>query len=227
MRSAVCSSLRENLPYLLPCLVFWIAGSLALVLWGKVDVQVFLNGFHTPFQDAFWVNVTAMGGTVFCLCVLLTGSLFSYRYMVSGIVSILCTMALVALLKHAFDAPRPLTVLTQAGIWDSIVLVEGHPLRDTLSFPSGHTAAAFSLFTTLALFATRWWIKMLLFFAALAVAYSRIYLMQHFLSDVLAGSFLATVISVAVYLWAREARWIDFGRPLVSLRRYGRPENLE
>lgn len=227
MRSSFCSSLRENLLYLLPCLVFWIAGSLALVLWGKVDVQVFLNGFHTPFQDAFWVNVTAMGGTVFCLCVLLTGSLFSYRYMVSGIVSILCTMALVALLKHAFDAPRPLTVLTQAGIWDSIVLVEGHPLRDMLSFPSGHTAAAFSLFTTLALFSTRWWIKMLLFFAALAVAYSRIYLMQHFLSDVLAGSFLATVISVAVYLWAREARWIDFGRPLVSLRRYGRPENPE
>lgn len=133
-------------------------------------------------------------------------------------------MALVALLKHAFDAPRPLTVLTQAGIWDSIVLVEGHPLRDTLSFPSGHTAAAFSLFTTLALFSTRWWIKTLLFFAALAVAYSRIYLMQHFISDVLAGSFLATLISVAVYLWAREARWIDFGRPLVSLRRYGRPE---
>lgn len=126
-------------------------------------MQVFLNGFHTPFQDTFWVSVTAMGGTVFCLCVLLAGSLFSYRYMVSGIVSILCTMALVALLKHAFDAPRPLTVLTQAGVWDSIVLVEGHPLRDTLSFPSGHTAAAFSLFTTLALFATRAWVKTLLF----------------------------------------------------------------
>ena len=59
------------------------------------------------------------------------------------------------------------------------------------------------------------------FVAALSVAYSRIYLMQHFLSDVVAGSFIGTVSAVIVYAYVKDARWINFGRPLVSARRYG------
>lgn len=212
---------KANIPFLLPCLVFWAAAAVAIVFCDKVPLQIAFNSLHTPFQNDVWLAVTALGGSVFCICVLLTGTLFSYRYMVSGIVSILIAMGITTLLKYAIEMPRPSVELAQAGLLGGMDLVEGYSLRETLSFPSGHTTAAFCLFTTLALFARRNWVKVVLFLIAFGVAYSRIYLMQHFLSDVLAGSVIGTATAVAVYAYVRDARWIDFGRPLVSPRLYG------
>jgi undecaprenyl-diphosphatase len=59
------------------------------------------------------------------------------------------------------------------------------------SFPSGHTGASFAFFGVL-LFANRrhgWWALL----AAAAIAWSRIYLNVHHLSDVVAGAFVGLV----------------------------------
>ncbi|MBS1563115.1 MAG: phosphatase PAP2 family protein, partial [Bacteroidetes bacterium] len=67
------------------------------------------------------------------------------------------------------------------------------------SFPSGHTTSAFALATILALHATKkgWGVFFLLL--AVGVAYSRIYLGQHFLPDVTMGAILGTVSGLLVY----------------------------
>ena len=60
------------------------------------------------------------------------------------------------------------------------------------SFPSGHTTAAFAFFCALSILARKHPLLQSLFFLlAAGVAYSRMYLSQHFLADVLAGSLLA------------------------------------
>lgn len=73
------------------------------------------------------------------------------------------------------------------------------------SFPSGHTGAAFAFFG-IPLFANRrhgWWAL----FAAAAIAWSRIYLNVHHLSDVMAGAFVGLI--VAHLVWERLEPGVD------------------
>jgi membrane-associated phospholipid phosphatase len=65
------------------------------------------------------------------------------------------------------------------------------------SFPSGHSATALSVAMFLALLFPRW--RFVALFAGTLVAFSRIYLSQHYISDVIAGSFLGIVSTVLLY----------------------------
>ena len=73
------------------------------------------------------------------------------------------------------------------------------------SFPSGHTGAAFAFFGV-PLFANRrhgWWALI----AAAAIAWSRIYLNVHHLSDVMAGAFVGLI--TAFLVWERLEPRLD------------------
>ena len=64
---------------------------------------------------------------------------------------------------------------------------------DQFSFPSGHTITAFAVAVTLSLFYPE--LAPGLLFCALSVAASRILLGMHFLSDVLAGAAIGTLLA--------------------------------
>jgi len=103
------------------------------------------------------------------------------------------------------------TLLTQIPkrlIWDTISrpIASGMPLNDIHtvpgvvmhaynSFPSGHTATAFTLFLlTIYLFPTKWVFAIGAIFAMIC-AYSRVYLGQHFPMD-LGGGIIVAVMSI-------------------------------
>jgi len=65
------------------------------------------------------------------------------------------------------------------------------------SFPSGHSATAFSVAILLAILYPRW--RFAALFGGILVAFSRIVLAHHYISDVIAGSFLGIVSSVLLY----------------------------
>ena len=65
------------------------------------------------------------------------------------------------------------------------------------SFPSGHSATAFGVAILLALLYPRW--RFVALVGALLIAFSRLVLAQHYMSDVIAGSFLGIVSSVLLY----------------------------
>jgi undecaprenyl-diphosphatase len=113
-------------------------------------------------------------------------------------------MALNALLKLGFQRPRPLL---------------DHSLEAlaTYSFPSGHAAYSTMLYGLLAAYVAhrvdrwRWRLSSMLACAAVValVAFSRLYLSAHYLSDVLAGIFegiawLALVWITVTSLWWRR-----------------------
>lgn len=190
---------RKNAPFLCLCAALWFFGSIVLLGGNEIAVQLRLNAFHTPFQDELWVAVTALGGGTFFICACLVGGLFSRRCALCVVLAVALAAGMTAAIKYVADAPRPWTVLAEAGFAD-FPRVQGYAFATTPSFPSGHTTTAFALFASLSLWVRKGWIKAGLFFPALAVAFSRIYLMQHFLSDVLVGSFIGTVSAFAVYI---------------------------
>ena len=86
------------------------------------------------------------------------------------------------------DEPRPLQAIADQSL---VHYVSGVTVHSMNSFPSGHTATAFTFVLVLALFSqTIEWL-ILGFVAAILVAYSRIYLSQHFPLDVGAGMLVA------------------------------------
>jgi membrane-associated phospholipid phosphatase len=66
------------------------------------------------------------------------------------------------------------------------------------SFPSGHTASAFSMFLVLSHFSKNRWRSFSCFLAAFFVGYSRMYLAQHFFADVYGGAIIAVIMTIVV-----------------------------
>lgn len=81
---------------------------------------------------------------------------------------------------------------------------DGQHKRSNAAFPSSHSANAFAVATVLA---RRWRRAALPAFAlATAVAWSRVYLDRHWLSDVTVGAALAIVLTLGVLRWLGDRR---------------------
>lgn len=88
------------------------------------------------------------------------------------------SMAVTFGLKYAFHRTRPGERYTS--IYPKLT-------KDSPSFPSGHTSAAFATATSLSLIFPKWYVITPAFVWASAVGYSRLYMGIHYPSDVLAS----------------------------------------
>jgi membrane-associated phospholipid phosphatase len=87
---------------------------------------------------------------------------------------------------------RPVLYFREIGV--EIYILQGLDYHYYFSFPSGHSATAFALFIGLAILSRSIILKFSFLFLCCVIAYSRVYLSQHFLEDVLAGSLLGTIV---------------------------------
>ncbi len=67
---------------------------------------------------------------------------------------------------------------------------------DSYSFPSGHATTSFGMAYMLALFYPMLWVQVSVYAAAALIGFSRIYLAEHYPSDVIFGALLGMVSSV-------------------------------
>ena len=177
-----------------------------MVNYSKGDGFLWMRHVGSPVPDFLFTYLTHVGDGLMAVAVCL---LWLYQkkwpraivlfgaFAVSGI--------LAQLIKHSVESPRPFVYFESNG--QQIDAVEGVQLLSNFkSFPSGHTATAFALATSLVLlmpwWQKRWWLA---FMVACSIGYSRVYLGQHFLQDVLAGSVLGVLSAAAMYLLMR--RW--------------------
>ena len=84
--------------------------------------------------------------------------------------------------------------------------MEGVEISEYHSFPSGHSTSAFALFFCLSLLAKNHYVKVFTALCAIAVAYSRVYLSQHFLQDIIAGSFVGISVGFIFYYFMYERK---------------------
>lgn len=160
----------------------------------RIAIHLWLNSYHAEWLDVVMRIITEFGGNIpwiVCVCMLL------YRLRLGIFISAPQVIATIIVqpLKHIFHHPRPLTVFTEAGV--PLPTVDGVHLHAWNSFPSGHTAAAFALMTAIAMMLPKKWMKACCILFAAVVGYSRIYLSQHFLDDVIFGSIIGIVACVA------------------------------
>ena len=114
------------------------------------------------------------------------------EFLAAGILSSL----LVQLLKKLLFAPspRPMGIIH----WSQTQLATNLELPLQFAFPSGHTTTAFVFFTLTALHWRRPAIQVFAALCAMAVAVSRVYLMVHWITDVMAGAVLGMSIALMV-----------------------------
>ena len=169
-----------------------------LLLYGKIESHMILNAYHTPLLDTFFRYFTLIGGWVPCAVAGVLLVFKKWRVAVVILAAQLIATLITSPIKRIIRAPRPSVVLSEMGI--QFPTVEGVDLHSTLSFPSGHTSAAFAFCIVLAIFCPKIWQKILCLLLAIMGGYSRIYLSQHFLADVLAGSIIGLCSAYIAYL---------------------------
>ena len=201
----------ENKWFAIPVLIFLVVCVVLLVEvpYGH-EILFFNNWRQEPYNTIFRI-CTALGeGFVYGAMIL---AAFRWRYRFSLLIA-LCGMLILPVgyvLKDKIAVERPKTFFEHQGIYNEVVVVPDVELNSgRTSFPSGHTMSAFALYSMLTLIVGRRYERWGLFFALLAilVAVSRIFLVQHFLADILAGAVAGLVC--AQFLW-----WLN-GRPFLQ-----------
>lgn len=209
--------INENRLYLSLIAVFLLASAILLANIEQGDVILFFSDHRSIWGDTFFRYFTKMGEEIIYLIALAGLLIYRLRYaMLVPLMGILVTI--VSFIgKSYFLHYRPSVYFKET--LSQINLVEGvHLLSGPTSFPSGHTMSAFAMYGLLALFLPRKkaWMVFFLFLMAVGVGVSRMYLVQHFLKDVISGAFTGTLLALLVYylqtlIPAQAEGWLDKG----------------
>jgi membrane-associated phospholipid phosphatase len=178
-------------------LVFFCIGLVFLLTEGKAGSFVDLNPYHRSTLDTFFAWVTFMGDGTFTVLIFVIFLLMRRWSRACQVITAFLLSALLAqILKSAFSMPRPKQFFAPG---QYPYFIEGVTHIGFASFPSGHSTSVFALATLLALFDSNKKGNIAYGLVAVAVGYSRIYLGQHFLGDVLMGSSIGVLTAVLVH----------------------------
>lgn len=173
-------------------------------------IDLINNKMRNKYLDFIMPKITNLGGLFFSTLLIIILLLFAgdkYRLMgFEMFIVLIFSQAIVHSLKRLLSRERPYKILEQLNTF-------GINLKD-YSFPSGHTAASFSIATTIAVNLPH--LSILVFILAIIVGISRIYLGVHYPTDVVAGMFIGLVIAFLFHVFLLEkiyalASYFKFG----------------
>ena len=186
--------------YYLSGLIFFEAVVLTYIFsLDRLGQMSLINSSHSSWADLFFKIITS--GAEITIPILFLGYLIWKKsdLLKPYLISYIFSTVLVQFLKLVVfkDALRPLSYFKgQAHAWH---LVQNLLIHEYNSMPSGHTSAAWFMCFWISLAANKPWITLLMVFYAILVAYSRVYLFQHFPVDTAAGAMIGTGVSLLVY----------------------------
>jgi membrane-associated phospholipid phosphatase len=157
-----------------------------LLIYGKQDSFIIINGYYHPTLDIFFQYITFLGDGLIYIPIALYCAVYNRKYLVAVIAGVVICTILTQFLKHVVFANelRPISLEAKHII---IRKINGLTIHREHSFPSGHTSTAFSMALLLAAIMKRKIWCFILPLIAFMVGYSRVYLSQHFVTDVFAG----------------------------------------
>jgi membrane-associated phospholipid phosphatase len=180
--------------------LYLVAGFILLLVFPKGDFELLVNSGHHPFMDTFFYYITYFGDGLILVSIILLIGFRKIYYGFLVLLSFLISTAIVQSLKRSVfsEYPRP------SKFFDSLIdihVVEGLELHSYHSFPSGHASGVFSVFIMLALFVKNKTLAIFFFMIAFLTAFSRVYLLQHFLIDIYVGGLMGAITAIMVYYY--------------------------
>lgn len=204
--------LINNRYFLIPYLLFLVIYLVFDIYFTKTEMHIWANQIHSPFFDIFFSYATHLGDGTSIAGLTIILLFVKYRYALAFLIASLLTSGIVHLFKRLLlpEVYRPSKYFELFETYH-LHIIEGVKLRSLQSFPSGHTSTAFNVFFMLALLTGNNYLKMLYFFVAVTVAYSRVYLSQHFFIDTIIGSLIAVTCIITIYYWSLrwKKEWLD------------------
>ena len=169
-----------------------------MLLWDKAQVFLYLNGLHTPELDLVFPIVTLLGDGWLLLFVGIALLLYKLGYFLDFALASLISTVFVQLGKRVLfaDTARPLGLLGE----DVIHIIEGVKVHSYRSFPSGHSTTAMFISLFIATIVRKPSLKFLAILLGMLGGYSRIYLSQHFFTDVFAGFLIAFISTYTIFV---------------------------
>ncbi len=177
-------------------------------IFDSFDMSVF-TFFGEQIQGAV-MNIVAnfitfFGGSEFVIPMAVVGLVLSFfkktrKFGLAVLFAVLVgTLITNLVMKPLFARPRPYVYYADNPLFMSWYEFAGAHIESDKSFPSGHTTAAFEIGVALFLVLNKKYSWIFPVFSAL-VGLSRIYLMVHYVTDVLGGVLVGTFAGIMGYL---------------------------
>ena len=224
-----CNNVINNTgTYIILSVLLALAVTVVHFLFAKADIHLWLNSYHTPLQDNIWKYYTYAGEWIpYVIAALLLFYRFGYAAFL--LADIVLSGIIAQIIKHIVCSERPLLYFINHYPDIKLPLVEGVGMNMYFSFPSGHTTTFFAMMFVLAIVFTdcvsshqdaekkdkqtvftNLLVSLICFLFAVAGAYSRIYLNQHFLEDIFGGIIIgisSTMLLIPFALRLGERKW--------------------
>jgi membrane-associated phospholipid phosphatase len=205
--------------FIIPVQLFFIAGLAINLVVPHGEEILYLNAWrYEPYNTLFRL-ATVLGELPLFFLIGIPLLFWSYRYALLIALTGVLTSPIAYITKDQIAKDRPITWFRERGQDTQVVVVPDVFVNSgRTSFPSGHTMAAFGLYSSIAVIAAGRHPRLGLLFALLAIltALSRIFLVQHFLADVLGGAFFGLVVAelarrLVNTAYFRRLRFLDRG----------------
>lgn len=197
----IIRQIQSSSPFFESMIAFFVCAGTILVVFSKASIHLSINQFHSSFSDSFFRTITILGDGITATIIVIVLLFIRFRFALMMAASNIACSLIVQSLKRFFfiNAVRPHEFFKGM---HSLYLVPGVEVYSFNSFPSGHSATIVTTCALLCCMVKRKSVRALLFILALLVAFSRVYLSQHFLGDIYAGSiigFIAAYITAAIF----------------------------
>ena len=191
----------------------WFLGALVILFVDKLDFQRKINQIGNSGFDVVMRYLTHAGDGIFALLVFITLLFIRIKTAVIALICFGLTAGVVQLLKHTVfvKMKRPFYFLQSEA---NFRIIDDFTYHTSNSFPSGHAASIFAICAVIAYqYKSKLSVQLLLVIFAILVALTRVYLCQHFLQDIIAGSLIGTLIAYygSIFL---ESKWNHLEKPL-------------
>jgi membrane-associated phospholipid phosphatase len=164
-----------------------------LMIYGKDKSFLIINGAYSVQADYFFNFVTFLGEWLLWVPLFAYALFYNRQFLIAVVTALIISTILTRLGKQVFfeGQPRPLRLLEDLARAVPILTHNNY----VNSFPSGHTSTAFTTALLLAFIIRKKFAIYVFPLIAFLVGYSRVYLAQHFVTDVLAGTIVGIVSS--------------------------------
>jgi len=178
--------------------LFLIAGLILIIRCEKGEVLIWINENQSSFLDLFFKYWTYLGDGLAFAVLIFVSLMISYYRVITVVVAIISQTIVMQIFKKFLfnDTVRPKLFFEHFNDFHQVTGIDIHSYG---SFPSGHTATAFTIAVLLSLFIKNSYATILLMIMAILVGISRVYLLQHFFIDIYFGSIVGFLNGIFVF----------------------------